>query len=204
MSAESERLREAAEVEKWMGQAQKGDREALGRLLDICWHYLLLLANQELAPALWTKIAPSDIVQDTLLEAGRDFLNFHGGNEEELLAWLRGILHNNVANARSHFETTKQEAPYEAPLEELPRVELPRDQAESPSRQAQERDEQLENALQQLPEHYRQMLQMHATDGLTFLQIAAKLDSSVDAVRKLFGRAIEALAKHLDTPHGPP
>jgi RNA polymerase sigma-70 factor, ECF subfamily len=203
VSAESERPREAVEVEKWIGKAQKGDREALGRLLNVCRHYLLLMANQELTPALWAKIAPSDIVQDTLLEAGRDFPRFHGGNEEELLVWLGAILRNNVANVRRHFETAKREVDREIPLEELPRVEMPPDQTESPSRQAQahEQDEQLEKALRQLPEHYRQVLRMHTTDGLSFVQIAAKMGTSADAVRKLFGRAVEDLAKHLDTPH---
>ena len=81
MAAERERPREAADVEKWIGEARQGDREALGRLLDICRHYLLLVANQELAPALWAKTAPSDIVQESLMEAGHTFPRFHGGTD---------------------------------------------------------------------------------------------------------------------------
>jgi DNA-directed RNA polymerase specialized sigma24 family protein len=41
---------------------------------------------------------------------------------------------------------------------------------------------------------------MHSTDGSTFVPIAAKLGSSADAVRKLWGQAVEELAKHLESP----
>ena len=194
--------REAAAVEKWIVEARQGDREALGRLLELCRHYLLLVAGTELTPALWAKVAPSDIVQDTLMAAGRDYPRFAGGNEEELLAWLRGILRNNVADAHRQFQTEKRRASREVSLTEVPPSELPLDQTESPSRQAQthEQDEQVEKAMQQLPPHYRQVLRMHTMDGLTFVQIAAKLGRSADSVRKLFGRAVEELAEHLDAP----
>jgi len=203
VSSESERPREAAEVEKWIVEAHEGNREALGRLLEFCRRYLLLVANQELTPAISAKVAPSDIVQDTLLEAGRDFPGFHGGSEEELLAWLRGILRNNVADVRRRFEAEKRQLDREIPLAELPANELPRNPEETPSRhaQARERDEQLEKAMRQLPENYRQVLFLYTSKGLTFAQIAEKLGSTTDAVRKLWGRAVEELARLLDSSH---
>jgi RNA polymerase sigma-70 factor (ECF subfamily) len=198
--------KEAAEIEKWIELARQGNKEALGRLLDVCRHYLLLVANKELTPALWAKIAPSDIVQDTLLEAGRDFPGFLGGSEDELLAWLRGILRNNVANVRRHFETDKREVDREVPLEECSPEQLLEgavSPTETPSKhaQAREQDEQLQRAVAQLPEHYRQVLLFKSTENLTWQQIAEKLDSTPDAVRKLWGRAVEELAKLLDSPH---
>jgi RNA polymerase sigma-70 factor (ECF subfamily) len=206
VSVQPERPREGAEVEKWIGEARQGDREALGRLLDICRHYLLLVANQELAPPLWAKIAPSDVVQESLMEAGHTFPRFHGSTEDQLLAWLRGILRNNVANIQRHFETEKRQVSREIPLAETPLAEMPLDQAESPSRQAlaREQDDQLERAMQKLPEHYRQVLRMHTTEDLTFVQVAEKLGSTADAVRKLWGRAVDELAKLLESPHESP
>ncbi len=201
VSPEPERPHEAVKFEKWIGEAQKGDREALGRLLDVCRNYLLLIANQELTPALWAKIAPSDIVQESLLEAGRDFPGFHGGSEEELLAWLRAILRNNLANLRRHYDTAKRQVDRELPLERLQTPIL--DPAETPSTQAaaRERDERLERALSMLPEHYRQVIVWHSTDELTFAQIAERLGGTADAVRKVWGRAVEALAKLLEMPN---
>lgn len=192
------------DVDKWIAEARQGDREALGRLLDLCRRYLLLIANEDLSSALLAKVAPSDIVQNTLMEAGRHFGRFHGGSEEELLAWLRGILRNNVADAHRQFQTQKRQEAREVSLSEVSYSELPPDQTESPSKLAQnrERDMQLERALQKLPEHYRQVLRLHTMEGLTFEQTAAKLGSSADAVRKLWGRAVEELAKHLGMPDG--
>jgi RNA polymerase sigma-70 factor, ECF subfamily len=202
VSWQSETPRETAEVEKWILEARQGNREALGRLLDLCRHYLLLTANKQLTPALWTKVAPSDVVQDTLLEAGRDFPGFLGGSEAELLAWLRGILHNNVLNARRHFETAKRRVDREVPLKECPDDELLKGMSsptETPSREAQarEQDAQLQWAIQQLPEHYRRVILWRSTETLTFAQMAEKLGSTTDAVRKLWGRAVEELAKLL-------
>jgi RNA polymerase sigma-70 factor (ECF subfamily) len=204
--SESEKPREAADFEKWIGEAREGKPEALGRLLDICRHYLLLVANQELTPAPGAKVAPSDIVQNTLLEAGRHFPRFHGSTEEELLAWLRGILRNNVANVHRHFETEKRQLAREVPLEDSATRILPQgavSPTETPSMQpqARERDEQLEKALLQLPDHYRQVLFLHTTEELTFAQIAEKLGRTPDAVRKLWGRAVDELAKLLESPH---
>jgi RNA polymerase sigma-70 factor (ECF subfamily) len=189
-----------------LSRAHAGSQEALGQLLDTCRRYLLLVANQELSPVLRAKVAPSDLVQETLLEAGRDFSRFQGSSEEDLLGWLRGILRNNLATIHRHFEAGKRQASREVPLAETPVSELGHrilDPADTPSQQAlaRERDEQMEQAMQQLPEHYRQVLVWHATDGLSFVQIADKLGNSPDAVRKLWGRAVEELARRLETPH---
>lgn len=203
MSSGSGKPRETAEVEKWIIEAQEGDQEALGRLLQMCRRYLLLVANKELTPALRAKVAPSDVVQDTLLEAGRDYPRFHGGSEEELLAWLRGILRNKVANVHRHFDTEKRQMGREVNWEDSaagPSLRYIASPSETPSRHAQirEQDEQLDRAMQQLPAHYRQVLLLHTTEDLTFAQIAKALDSTADAVRMMWGRAVEELAKHLN------
>jgi len=54
--------------------------------------------------------------------------------------------------------------------------------------------------MQQLPEHYRHVLRLHTTDGLTFEQTAEKLGSTAEVVRKLWRRAVEELAKRLEPP----
>lgn len=206
VSPEAEDPREAAAVEKWLADARLGCPEALGRLLEICRRYLLLVANQELTPALRAKVAPSDIVQETLLEAGRDFPRFRGVTERELLGWVRRMLRNNVTNVHRHFEAEKRRLDREVPLEEGAADTLLHRalrQPETPSRQAQarEQDEQLAQTIRRLPEHYQQILRLHSSEGLTFVQIAAQLGSTADAVRKLWGRAVEELARLLESPH---
>jgi RNA polymerase sigma-70 factor (subfamily 1) len=139
------------------------------------------------------------------MEAGRDFPRFRGKTKQELLAWLRCILRNNVTNARHQFETGKRQIAREIPLTEASSEgfqQALRDTAESPSGLVlvREQNERLEEAMEGLPEHYRQVLRMHTTDGLTFVQIADKLGGTADAVRKFWGRAVEELAKRLEPP----
>jgi RNA polymerase sigma-70 factor (ECF subfamily) len=209
VSHESDTPHVAGDFEKWIAQARGGNQEALGQLLDTCRRYLLLVANQELIPGVRAKVAPSDIVQDTLLEAGRDFPHFRGLTEEELLGWVRRMLRNNVANAHRRFEAEKRQVDREVRLEDgLADAVLHKahQQTETPSMhaQAREQDEQLERAMSQLPEHYREVLFLHTSENLTFVQIADKLGSTPDAVRKLWSRAVDELAHLLESPHESP
>ena len=78
--------------------ARKGDTQAMGGLFDLYRQYLKLLAHMEISDRLQAKIDPSDIVQETFLEAHRDFAKFRGTTERELMAWLRQILAGNLAD----------------------------------------------------------------------------------------------------------
>src|SRR5262249_27878700 len=78
---------------------RQGTGKALGALLMDCQRYLLLVANHNLDPNLRANVNPSDLVQNTFLEAKRDFGQFEGEREDELLAWLACILRHKIANA---------------------------------------------------------------------------------------------------------
>jgi RNA polymerase sigma-70 factor (ECF subfamily) len=190
-------------VERWIAEARNGSRDALEQLLAMCRPYLLLAANEDLDPTLRARLGPSDVVQETLLEALRDFPAIHGDSEDELLAWLRKVLRHNLANERRrHIETELRSTHREMPLAEVPVQELQEslaDSTDTPSTLAQtrERDETLDRALRQLPEPYRQALLWHTTEGWTFAEIGAQLGMSSDAARKLWGRAAEELARLL-------
>src|SRR3984957_15777638 len=54
--------------------------------------WLGLLARLRAEPRFRPKFDASDMVQQTLLEAVRDWPKFRGGTEAELAAWLRQIL----------------------------------------------------------------------------------------------------------------
>src|SRR5260370_36810440 len=86
--------------------ARSGSPEALGQALEACRGYLLMVARGELDPDLRAKEGPSDLVQETFLEAKRDFVQFQGAIGAELLACLRRVLLNNVANFTRRYPTT--------------------------------------------------------------------------------------------------
>lgn len=194
-------------VEQWVAEARAGSSKALNRLLDVCRPYLLAVAGQELGGALRARVSPSDVVQDTLMEACLDFPQFQGRTRKEFFVWLRRILlHNLVNEHRRHVKTAKRSVDCEIPLQEASATELEQ-LAErltvSPSShiQIQERDERLEQALGRLPDHYRQALLGHTWEGLKFAQVGERLGCSAEAARKLWGRATEELARLLGDSH---
>ena len=56
--------------------AQDGSYAAIGQLFDLYRDYLLRVANEELQTDLVPKVAASDLVQETFLQAARDFRKF--------------------------------------------------------------------------------------------------------------------------------
>ena len=69
--------------------ARKGDLNALDRLLNHYRNYLKLLAQTQISQRLRVRVSPSDLVQETLIDAYRNFNNFQGWHSGELAAWLR-------------------------------------------------------------------------------------------------------------------
>jgi len=194
------------QMAQWLHEAREGSEEALGRLLDNCRRYLLLVANQELHSPLQAKFGPSDLVQDTFLKAHRHFEAFAGTTEAELLAWLRRILLNSAANAvRSFRGTAGRDLDREVSLEDkagsgrlVTRLAAPGDTPSAQMRGA-EQSEALERGLAQLPEHYRQIIEWHSLEERSFEEIGQEIGKSADAARKLWGRAVEQMQRVLGT-----
>jgi RNA polymerase sigma-70 factor (ECF subfamily) len=191
-------------IARELAAARDGSKSALGRLLETCRPYLLLIAGRELDPGLVPKGSASDLVQETFLEAQRDFAAFHGQTEEQLLAWLRRLLLNNVANfTRRYREVSKRQVAREVSLQGSSSSrdlcgELAGD-GESPSAPLlrEERDRAVLAALGRLPEEYRQVLLWRHQEGLPFEEIAQRMGRSVNAVQKLWARAIERMRKEM-------
>src|SRR5439155_21324468 len=79
--------------------------------------YLRLLARMNLDPRLQGKLDPSDIVQQTLLQAHQGWGQFRGRGEPELLAWLRRILARNLSHAARDLGRARRDVGRERSLE---------------------------------------------------------------------------------------
>jgi RNA polymerase sigma-70 factor, ECF subfamily len=194
------------EFARWLPQARAGSQDALGQMLEGFRAYLLLIANRQLDPDLQPKGGPSDLVQETFLEAQRDFAGFHGDSPEEFQAWLRQLLLHNLANfARRYRGTTKRSLDREVRLEpEMPSgagAGIAAD-APSPSGQAMAREQAqaIEQALARLPEDYRQVIVWRYQQGRSIAEIAQQMQRSENAVRKLWLRAVERLQQEMEQP----
>jgi RNA polymerase sigma-70 factor (ECF subfamily) len=193
---------------EWLSDARAGSADALGRMLEACRGYLLLVAQRELAPDLRAKGGASDLVQETFLEAQRDFARFQGSSEAELLAWLRRLLLNNLANFTRHYRATgKRQVGLEVALEAGDSSCAPGDRlaadTPSPSGQAQadEQAEAVRQAIERLPEDYRRVIVLRYQEKRSHEEIAQLMNRSPNAARQLLVRAIERLQQEL---RGPP
>ena len=193
--------------------ARDGSPAALGAALEDCRGYLLGIAEGELDRALRAKGGASDLVQETFLEAQRDFARFHGDSEPELLAWLRRLLLNNLANFARHYrQTDKRRLDREVGLgpQDSTGGTTPAIPADTPSPSghvmADEQRQELHAAMRRLPDDYRQVLALRYQEELSFDEIGARMHRTSNAVRKLWARAVERLQQELDGPHdgGPP
>jgi RNA polymerase sigma-70 factor (ECF subfamily) len=189
---------------RWLPAARAGSAEALGEALEACRGYLLLIARRELGPDLQAKAGASDLVQQTFLEAQRDFARFQGHDEGEWLAWLRRLLLNNLANfVRDYRETAKREVAREVRLPEgdssRPGDLAPAGSEPTPSKQAMahEHAAAVLRALDQLPPDYRQVVLLRYQDEKSFDEIGEIMGRSSNAVRKLWLRALERLKQDL-------
>src|SRR5918911_2470490 len=80
--------------------------------------YLRLLAQLHLDPRLRGKVDPSDLVQQTLLQAHRARDSFRGQSRAELAGWLRQILARNLAHAVRDLTRGKRDVARERSLEQ--------------------------------------------------------------------------------------
>ncbi len=146
------------------------DAQGLERFRD----YLRLLARLQLGARPSARVDPSDVVQQTLMEAFEKRDQFRGKTSAEQAAWLRRILARNVADVFRAQGRLKRDATRERSLdEELDESSarlgcwLAREQP-SPSEHAQSHEQAilLADALARLPEHQREALVLHYWQGL--------------------------------------
>lgn len=188
--------------------ARAGDQAALGTLLELYRPYLTLLARLEVGRRLQGKADPTDVVQEAFLEAARHFPVFRGESEPELAAWLRQILATSLARLmRRYLGTQARDVRLERDLaDDLDRssaavpVGLVAPQS-SPSQRASRREQTviLAEALDRIPVDYREVLVLRHLEGLSFPEVAERMNRSVDSVQKLWVRALPKLRQALES-----
>ena len=195
------------EVPAWIADLQTGPVEVSQELVETCRDYLLLVANRNLDDDLRQKVGASDLVQETFLHAHQKFAQFRGTSAEELLAWLRKILLNHLVDEnRKYRKSGKRKISRERSLtreEKSDRLSIEppaHDKSPSAAAMANEESVALAEAMDRLPEDYRQVILLRTWQRLPFEEVGTRMNRSTDAARKLWTRAIERLERELDWP----
>ena len=188
------------EFKMLVGRGREGDSEAVGTLLSKYRNYLLLIANQDLDDMLKPKLGASDVVQQSMMLAQQNFDQFRGESEREFLGWLKTILVNDIRDNRRQFSTQKRDAGLEVNMQDHSVVKKNVfDPWLTPSSDAIEREraQLLANALGELSEDHRNVIELRNFQQLDFVEIGQRMDRSADAARKLWARAVETLQSNL-------
>ncbi len=188
-----------------IAQARDGDRVALGELIARYRGYLCSQAHKQLDSEVRPRVDPSDVVQQSCLEFHRDFHTFRGTEEAELVAWLKQILRNNVANTiRKHVHAKKRSVDKERSLADSAGSDcslgqrLEADQS-SPSTRARRGEawEQLERVLRDLPDDQAEAVHLRHIRGYSLEQLADHFGRSEMAVAGLLKRGLQTLRSRL-------
>ncbi|MHC4549260.1 MAG: sigma-70 family RNA polymerase sigma factor [Planctomycetota bacterium] len=186
-------------------RARAGNEEALRRLFERYRSLVCARVLERLSPGILRKVSVADVLQETYLVAFRRLAEFEDRGPGSFPAWLARIAELKAREVtRKYARTAKR-----ADVAEVSR-DARRDTAEfagsmpTPSQLAiaAELEDAARAALEQLPEHYREVVRLLQEERLTMAEAAARLGRSREAVKKLYVRALSRVAELLDVPYG--
>jgi RNA polymerase sigma-70 factor (ECF subfamily) len=168
--------------------------------------YLHLLARLQLGER--APFDPSDLVQQTLLEAHRERAKCRAGNDAERAAWLRRILANNLADALRARTRIKRDVNREVSIDAALGDSSARigcwiaSPGPSPSQVADQHEQaiRLATAIVDLPKAEREALILQHWHGLTVAQIGERLGRTPAAVGGLLKRGLKRLRERMTNP----
>lgn len=138
----------------------------------------------------------ADLVQETYLKAFKAERSFEL-REKGVRPWLFKILHNN-------FYTRISKAKREPTLgDDLPEDSMPSNVGEAgpawdlESLDWEHVDDRLKHAIEELPEHYREVLLLWAVEGLKYREVADVLDVPLGTIMSRLYRARAILSEKL-------
>jgi RNA polymerase sigma-70 factor (ECF subfamily) len=187
--------------------AKAGDGGALGRLLERYRNYMGLLVRIQVGRRLRSKVDNDDLLQEIWLEIHRKIAFFRGTSEREFLTWVRRLIGSILANQVRHYLGTKcRDLRLERSLgEELDSSTRSMNQSlvasqSTPSQQAVRREQAvlLADALQDLPEDYREVIILRQLEGLSFPDVARRMGRTEDSVKNVWLRALARLRRTLE------
>ncbi len=193
-----------------IARARRGDAAARDWLFARCRDYLGFAARARVESWLRAKVDASDLVQQTLLEACRDFPRFEGVTEKEWLGWLRRILDHNAADfVRRYGKAAKRQVGREVPFGDLAGSEAgigapePSAPGASPSQELLRADTErrVAAALAELPTDYQEVIVLRNVQRLPFDEVGRRMNRSRPAAQMLWMRAIQRLRAVLER-HG--
>jgi RNA polymerase sigma-70 factor (ECF subfamily) len=179
--------------------ARAGDRDALNRVLCAAEERLRSIASARLGADLNAKIDTSDVLQSTYLDVVGSLDGFQGEDLDQFVTWVGRIIENNIRDRKRFFDAKKRRdpaagTPVGGSLTE--RLGIVR----SPSSQVAFTEDLflLARALENLAAEHREVVILRKIRELEYDEIAEKMGRNEATTRRLFSRAMAALALEMD------
>ena len=179
----------------------KAGHEDLGRYRE----YLRFVAEVQLKGPLRAKVDPSDLVQQTMLQAHAAADQCRAENSAAKAAWLKQILNRNLLHAARDLHRDKRDVRKERSLEaaiaesscRIDRFLAGNDSSPSVRADRNEQVARLAAALSELPDAQREAIVWHYFHGRSLAEVGAHLGRSGPAVAGLVHRGLKALREVL-------
>jgi RNA polymerase sigma-70 factor (ECF subfamily) len=194
---------DSAETRRFLDEVRSGDDSAFDRLFARHRPGLRRFVALRLDPRVQARLDPSDIVQETQLEAYRRMDDFLRRRPMAFRVWLRKTAYERLLKLRRyHVDAAQRSVSRELGLPDQSSLLLARpflDRQSSPSQHLARGDlvRRVREALAELSETDRQVLLMRNVDELSYREIGCILDLDPAAARKRYGRALLRLRKLL-------
>jgi RNA polymerase sigma-70 factor, ECF subfamily len=187
---------DSADTQELLRQACSGDRQAFERLFARYRSELRRLIALRLDPKIRTRVDPSDVVQETQLEAFCRLPDFLERRPMPFRLWLRKTAYERLLVARrQHLQAARRAVGREVPLPERSSLLLAQQllaPGSTPSQRLDRRElaQRVRQALAQLPEPDQEILIMRAFEGLSNQEVASVLEIDPGTASKRHGRAL--------------
>jgi RNA polymerase sigma-70 factor (ECF subfamily) len=173
--------------------AKRGSPDAIGELLEAYRPWLIRLATSAIDSWLRPRLSASDVAQGSLVQAAITFSEFRGSTEREFKAWLRTLFANHLIDRQRELLAKRRDG------RGMPVSEDDVTDYLTPSKivVAEEDAGRLIEAIAQLEEELRAVVQLRYLHDLSFEEIASELGLSRHVVSRRWVRAIESLSIQL-------
>lgn len=182
-------------------RAQDGDEAAIAALCRRYEDAIRRRIYRRLPQRLRRRISVSDVVQETLITAIQRLREGGWTHDGSFRAWIGKIADNKALQVtRFHLGTAKRAMGAEVSQPDRPDTAAFGGGGESPSDLAMraESHQQIDSGLSELTEDHRLVINLVHRHGCTLVEAGERMGRSADAARKLYARAIAALAKLLN------
>lgn len=201
--SETKQMKENHQIAELLDRAATNDSSAVGQLMMLHRARVRKMLSIRMTNDLATRVDPSDVVQETIMEATRLLPQYLSHRRICFYPWLRDLaIRRLIQLHRRHVlaakRSIKREAAQLAWLPDESKVELAGrlvHSGTSPSGRIQQQEllHRVQNALQELPESEREILVLKYLEELTAQEIAEILGTTERTVWRRHGRAIERI-----------